>query len=84
MVCVDVWPAVTDAKEASDTPFDPLEERACPNCGEFGFCIVPVQFWTHFDPIADEVCRPNITDEEWKEFIKSEKERYKSDGARSA
>ena len=40
---------------------------------------LPVRFWTHFDPIADEVCRSNITDEEWKKFVAKEKERYKSD-----
>ena len=40
---------------------------------------LPVQFWTHFDRVADEVCRSNISDEEWKKFIASEKERYKSD-----
>ena len=54
MVCVDVWPAVTDAKEASDMPFDPLEERACPNCGEFGVCIVPEPFLSVSDP-SDEM-----------------------------
>ena len=35
-------------------PFDPLEERACPNCGEFGFCIVPVPFLSVSDP-SDEM-----------------------------
>ena len=40
---------------------------------------LPVRFWTQFDPIADEVCRSNLTDEEWKEFVAKEKERYKSD-----
>ena len=39
---------------------------------------LPVQFWTHFDHNADEVCRSNITDEEWHEFVSREKERYKS------
>ena len=38
-----------------------------------------MRFWTQFDPIADEVCRSNITDEEWKKFVAKEKERYKSD-----
>ncbi len=37
---------------------------------------LPVQFWTHFDPVADEVCRSNISDEEWKEFIQSQKKLY--------
>ena len=40
---------------------------------------LPVRFWTQFDPIADEVCRSNLTDEEWKKFVAKEKERYKSD-----
>ena len=39
---------------------------------------LPVQFWTHFDPESGQVCRPNMTREEWNGFVASERERYRT------
>ena len=43
---------------------------------------LPIQFWTHFDPVADEVCRSNMSDEEWKKFRRERKGALQEQGRR--
>ena len=39
---------------------------------------LPIHFWTMFDPDSGEVCKSNMTNEEWDAFVAKERKRYES------